>query len=1223
LELDRFQPGDHFGDLEIQRELARGSYGTVYLAWDKLIGRQVALKQVHQSPSAARADDLERMLNEARLVGRLRSPHIATLYRVHALDGDRGWLFEMEYVEGGSLQDLLVVDRRLTPEEARRIARGILTGLKHAHDEGIVHGDMKPGNVLLTRDRTPKLVDFGLSRLVGEASVSTSGVELAGTPLYMAPEVVMGERPGTASDLWSVGVVLYRMLAGRPPFPGRSLPTLFYAIHNSTPHRLDPALPPAVVDLTTRCLAKLPQDRPASCQEALSELAPGAAAAEGPVTPVPPIARGPRLFGRAAEQEQLRAAVRDVADGHGRTVLLSGDTGAGKSLLAHEGLTYAARLQFRCAEARVTALQGLLRPLLGSVRELLSPAAVADSDQRLIETQLFGTATNLLRDMLETTGAPIRLESLQQMLWALEQLLTGLAAPRPLAICIEDTHLAHAEDQALLVEVARRLASSRVLLLIVYRSTDPEGSATADAQLALRQLVGHEDVVHVHLEPLAPDAVSRLLHDRADEAQLAPQVLQYVLAVAEGNPLFTIELFHHLERSGAVVREGNRILPGPGWEGLKLPDRLRELVTLRLQGLPEDQRKVLDVAAVDGVEFDGEAAAAVLDQPLLEVLRTLQQVYRRTGLVVPQVRGHRFANAVIQEGIYEDLAPDLRRAIHQRLATHLEAQAESRAVLPERLGQHWERAGQPDRARPHLCRAAHEATLRQDLLRAIDFTRRAGLAPNQLDATKAADHTDLLLDVSGAYAARGRFEEVDRIFDVLLEVAERAHDPVLQAQVLVRRDHQRYRQHGLEGVNEADLRRAAELLPPSEHKGRAYYLLGIILKYRGDLKEAVHHFRAADEQFQECNHLGLHSSALDQLGSVSFRRGRWQEAEALYADASRISAAAGRDTNAAVSEINGVSAAYHRGALDGLDERLERSIRTLAREGANPQVGAARELLGQILYAQGDSQGAQTQVDKAVAILERAKHVGGQMVANLQRADLQIITGHLDRARETLGVARELAGKREDYRCLADVAMHDCHVACFLADLDGAQRAAEEALQWAGRGGQDAVASEPTFLSMAEAVVYGLSPTVLKDVETSLYQVRPKDAVHTQRALRVCRGVRAFWDPAAVPEQLLEAAAALRAPDLGPRRAVLRVLAARLAAEAHHRATQESEARREAENGLADAVALRHIWLELHLRHFLTRYGQGAEVFEERWHELAERLAAADERERFIAAWGS
>jgi serine/threonine-protein kinase len=169
--LDRFQPGDRFGDLEIQRELARGSYGTVYLAWDRLIGRQVAVKWVHQSPSAAHAGDLERMLNEARLVGRLRSPNIVTLYRVHALDGDDGWLFEMEYVEGGSLQDLLGVDRRLLPEEARRIARGVLNGLRHAHDEGIVHGDMKPGNVLLTPERTPKLVDFGLSRLVGEGSV--------------------------------------------------------------------------------------------------------------------------------------------------------------------------------------------------------------------------------------------------------------------------------------------------------------------------------------------------------------------------------------------------------------------------------------------------------------------------------------------------------------------------------------------------------------------------------------------------------------------------------------------------------------------------------------------------------------------------------------------------------------------------------------------------------------------------------------------------------------------------------------------------------------------------------------------------------------------------------------------------------------------------------------------------------------------------------------------
>ncbi|MHC4161973.1 MAG: serine/threonine-protein kinase [Planctomycetota bacterium] len=1218
--MDRFQPGDRFGDLEIQRELARGSYGTVYLAWDKLIGRRVALKWVHPSASAAHAQDLERMLNEARLVGRLKSPHIATLYRVHALERDQGWLFEMEYVEGGSLQDLLGVDRRLAPEEARRIARGILTGLEHAHEAGIVHGDMKPGNVLLTRDRTVKLVDFGLSRLVGEASVSTSGVELAGTPLYMAPEVVMGERPDVSSDLWSVGVVLYRMLAGRTPFPGRTLPTLFYAIHNSTPHRLDPALPPALVDLATRCLAKLPQGRPASCQAALGELAPAAAAADGPPTPVPPIAKGPRLFGRAAELEQLRAAVRDVADGRGRTVLLSGETGAGKSMLAHEGLTYAARLQFRCAEARVTALQGLLRPLLGGVRELLSPAAVADADQRLIESQLFGTATGLLRELLETK-APIRLGSLQQMLWALEQLLTGLAAPRPLAICVEDVHLAHAEDQELLAEVARRLEASRVLLLIVYRSTDPEGSTTAEAQLALRPLVGHENAVHIHLEPLAPDAVSRLLHDRAGEAQLTPEVLQHILTVAQGNPLFTIELFHHLERSGAVVRKGNRIGPGPGWAHLKLPDRLRELVTLELQGLPEDQRKVLDVAAVDGVEFDGEAAAAVLDRPLLEVLRTLQQIYRRTGLVVPQARGHRFANAVIQEGIYEDLAPDLRRAIHESLAAHLERQAASREVLPERLGQHWERAGQPDKARPHLCRAAHEATLRQDLLRAIDFTRRAGLAPDQLDAAQAAENTELLLDVSGAYAARGRFEESDKIFDVLLEVAEQAHDEILQAQVLVRRDHQRYRQRGLEGVNEAGLRRAAELLPPSEHKGRAYYLLGIILKYRGDLEEAVRHFRAADEQFVECGHLGLHSSALDQLGSVSLRRGRWHEAEALYADASRISAAAGRHTNAAVSEINGVSAAYHGGALDGLDERLERSIRTLAREGASTQGAAARELLGQVLYAQGDSQGAQAQVDEALAILERAQHVGGLMAASVLRADLLIITGFLDRARETLSEVRRLAGLREDYRCLAEVALHDCHIACFLGERDRAQAAAEESLQWIRRGGQDAVASETIFLTMAEAVVYGLSPTALKEVETSLYQVRPKDAALTQRSLRVCRGARALCNPAGAPEQLMEAAAALRAPDLGPRRAVLRVVGARLAAEARHRATQESEARREAETGLADAVALRHIWLELHLRAFLARHGHGAELLAERRHELAERLASADERRRFLEAW--
>ncbi|MHC4817352.1 MAG: protein kinase domain-containing protein, partial [Planctomycetota bacterium] len=812
--MDPIKPGSRIGDLDVGRRIGGGAFGEVFLAQDRLIQREVALKVVRVTQDEADPRDRDRVLKEARLAGRLRSPHIATLFGVHVLEGDRGWILEMEYLGGGSLEDLLKRQPRLPPGDALRIVRGMLHGLAAAHEADVVHGDVKPANVLFADDGTVKLVDFGLAHLVGEASlVASSAMGLVGTPVYMSPEVVMGARATALSDLWSTGVVLYRALTGRLPFSVVNLPDLFHTIQNAPPPPLPPDLPSALADLTMTCLEKDPRARPQSCREALAALEPTVIPRS--LTPVPRTTAP--LIARTPERARLHRAATDTANGCGQAVVVSGEAGVGKSFLLRELVDTTQAQGFRWIETTVTGLEGLLRPLLNDVRRALREYSAPDST-----ASTFGSAADLLVQLL-SEDSPVALDSRQQTVWLLERALGGLAARQPLGIVLENAHLADEEGHELLLALAQRVAPHRVLVLIEY-------AEPADGR-GVETLTKSEHVTHLPLGRLTAEDTARLLEAYAEGARLKPEVAEHIVRVAEGNPLFALELFRHLQETDAIVRENGTLAPGPAWEAVPLPRRLKELVAPRLRDLPEDQRAILDLAAVDGVRFDGEALAAAAEMPLLNVLRALQEVYRRTGLVAPRDQGWRFANTVFQEGIYQELAPDLRRVLHRRFAEHLEERAQREPVDPERLGVHWERAGDRRRAAPHLNAAAHQATRRQECMRAIDLARRSGLLPDGIDATTATEQADLLFALSGCLCDLGRDEEAMRLVDGVLEVADR----VLRLRALVWREDVHMFARGAAAVDEAELKRAESELPELEELGRARYLLGLAAKYREDL----------------------------------------------------------------------------------------------------------------------------------------------------------------------------------------------------------------------------------------------------------------------------------------------------------------------------------------------------------------------------------------------------
>lgn len=249
----------------IERELGRGGMATVYLAQDHRHDRPVAIKVLRQELAAAIG--AERFTREIRLLARLRHPFILPLHDSGEADGQLYYV--MPYIDGESLGARIGRMRRLALREALEITREIADALSYAHGEGVVHRDVKPENILLTRQGHALLADFGIARGGLTAAsvddrVTRAGLAL-GTPSYMSPEQVAGEEVGTASDIYSLGATLFEMLAGRPPFvadtPTSSLALQHLTAPVPTLASLGVIVSPAIEAAIQKALAKEANER--------------------------------------------------------------------------------------------------------------------------------------------------------------------------------------------------------------------------------------------------------------------------------------------------------------------------------------------------------------------------------------------------------------------------------------------------------------------------------------------------------------------------------------------------------------------------------------------------------------------------------------------------------------------------------------------------------------------------------------------------------------------------------------------------------------------------------------------------------------------------------------------------------------------------------------------------------------------------------------------------
>ena len=295
------------GRYTFEREIGRGASGPVHLGRDTLLGRDVALKRVGYVPGGTSPEEV-RAEREARIAASLSHPHLVGVFDlVH--ERDSFWLV-MEYVEGTSLSQLVKQDGPQSPERAARLVGQLASALAFVHANQVVHRDIKPSNVLVahpgTSRESAKLTDFGIARAEEDRALTRTGL-VTGSPAYLSPEVVTGERATPASDVWAMGATLFHLLAGHPPYDtSQNVLSTMYRIVNEPPPRLE--TDPRLAEVLEHTMATDPAERwsaeqvrdhlvsPRARRVGLSSSAPAAAARTGapapaPVAPAVPAAR--------------------------------------------------------------------------------------------------------------------------------------------------------------------------------------------------------------------------------------------------------------------------------------------------------------------------------------------------------------------------------------------------------------------------------------------------------------------------------------------------------------------------------------------------------------------------------------------------------------------------------------------------------------------------------------------------------------------------------------------------------------------------------------------------------------------------------------------------------------------------------------------------------------------------------------------------------------------
>jgi len=676
----------------VEARLGRGGMGAVYRVRDATTGRRLALKQMTGAGEDVDAARL-RFRREFHTMASLKHPRIVEVFD-YGVDDDKPY-YTLELLDGQDLHDLNQVPWR----RACELLHDVATALAFLHARRLLHRDLAPRNVRCTADGRAKLIDFGL--------LATAGItgDIAGTPPFIAPELIRGRPLDQRYDLYGLGALAYRILTGRYAFPARTIAQLEAAWRDRPPppSAIVADIPPALDALVVALLAHDPLARPASVADVIDRLAAiGELDRPAEVETTHGWIASPALVGRHQEMVQLAQVVTTARDGHGRSIVIEAPSGMGKSRLVRE-LELEAQLAGMCVVRAASDAAG--RGPYGVVHELargvLAAAPTEAEAMARPRAAMLARVVSELRDRLGVTpsrraGDPA--EDRARLQHELAGWFLAVAGQRPLALLIDDVQRCDEASAAVLATLAHQ-ARDRALLVAAGLRTDEAVRAPA-AIGALRDAGDY-----LRLRGLTEPELIELCRSLFGDVAHLPRLARWMHKVAGGSPLHTTELARHLVERGVIRYVEGLWTIASEPERDDLPTGLAEAMDARVRALPPGARSLGEALSVHGGELSLELIVALADtRDEDQVFDALDQLAFEEVLV--QGAGTwRFRHDGLREALLRGLDEARQRALHRRVGETLAAAGTDSAERDAEIGWHLMHGGDPERGAARLERA--------------------------------------------------------------------------------------------------------------------------------------------------------------------------------------------------------------------------------------------------------------------------------------------------------------------------------------------------------------------------------------------------------------------------------------------------------------------------------------------------------------------------------------
>jgi len=903
------EAGTDIGEYRVLREIGRGGMATILEVAHRETEELLAIKLM--LPGGHTEEVVQRFHLEFDILARLDHPGIMRVHATDEIDG-RPYIV-MELLDGQELGAVVESWKELPPtdrfEQARTVLVSVAKALEYVHGQGLVHRDVTPSNIMVLRDGSVRLMDFGVVKEPG-ADLTSVG-EVVGTVAYIAPEQINGTRVDARTDLYSLGAVFYLMLTGKRPFTARTLAGyLDKHLHRPVrpPRELVPTVPLDLNEICMRLLAKAPSDRYGSASHLLHVMDEKAESDDLSSHR----SWDPGMVGRAGEIAQVREAVARLAVGTGGVLLLESSYGMGRSALAREAIAQAERFGLSTSIGRSTApdqraFESYRVPYEALVHESTSPTALevafggrTTDDATLEKWTVFSAFRNLILN-----GGP--------HLLVLDDLDRGDRGS------IEMTEY-----------LIRNLIgdSGDPLLLVITR--EPPHDLDPLKELLDGDSTGVEPEL-IRLGPLSVGAVEELLLSMVRDEPRARKLASRLHREGEGVPFFIREMIRGLIDQGVIKRgkdgaRGSITIDAQSIAAstLPVPASIRDAIKDRLTPMGDLARSLVGVLAVARQEMDTELLCMATLMDTERVLLGMEQLIN-AGLVRERHLGEteRFelAQNRLKDVVLEEIGTDQRRTYHRRIGEALERKHRRRvSYVVESLAYHFEQGGVAPKAYPYLVLAADKLMQRTFVGEALEYLDRAFQIESDAREYMILDDADrrlagLHLKRARALYHLGRWSESTAELVRADELAKELADAEMQIGVATEMGCQRRRVRDLPEA-ETYLKTAIDLAREHGHRKMEIlplYEMGGVAWARGDLESARDWWvegLARSEQFNDETRLAW---GYGGLGLLAMCKGQSAEARRKLEQAIEVCERHGLMERLTVARINLVELYHYTG----------------------------------------------------------------------------------------------------------------------------------------------------------------------------------------------------------------------------------------------------------------------------------------------------------------------